>query len=112
MNPDELIGSWKLEEQQPFSGWDFSHLDGRMIEEGTPWSYSSRAIELLCQASSVMDRGTGGGERLLELQKYWPNKVVATEDYPPNLRLAGKFTKCFTLQGRRVFEDIRFSSGR
>ena len=88
MNPNELVETWKREEQQPFSGWDFSHLDGRMIEEQAPWSYSSRVTELMRQSSSVIDLGTGGGERFLILQEYWPKKVVATEGYPPNFRLA------------------------
>jgi SAM-dependent methyltransferase len=88
MNTNDLIETWKREEQQPFSGWDFSYLDGRMIEERAPWSYSSRAAELMRPASSVIDLGTGGGERFLKLQKNWPQKVVATEEYPPNFRLA------------------------
>ena len=88
MNTNELIETWKREEQQPFTGWDFSHLDGRMIEEQAPWSYTSRAAELMRRASAVIDMGTGGSERLLKLQKYWPGKVVATEDYPPNFQLA------------------------
>jgi hypothetical protein len=82
MNTNELIEIWKHEEQQLFIGWDFSYLDGRMIEEQAPWSYTSRAAELMRQASSVIDLGTGGGERLLKLKKYWPKKVVVTEDYP------------------------------
>ena len=32
MNQDELIEIWKREEQQHFSGWDFSNLEGRMLE--------------------------------------------------------------------------------
>lgn len=32
MKTDKLIEAWKREEQQPFSGWDFSYLDGRMLE--------------------------------------------------------------------------------
>jgi len=88
MNLDELVEAWRGEEQEPFCGWDFSHLDGRMIEEQAPWSYSTRAAELMRQAAAVIDMGTGGGERLLKLQEYWPKKVVATEEYPPNLRLA------------------------
>jgi len=32
--------------------------------------------------------GLGGGERLLELRKRWPQNVVVTEDYAPNVRLA------------------------
>ena len=85
---NELMETWKREEQEPFTGWDFSHLDGRMIEDQAPWSYSTRASELMRQAASVIDMGTGGGERFLKLQEYWPGKVVATEEYPPNLRLA------------------------
>ena len=88
MNHDEMVETWKREEQQPFSGWDFSYLDNRMIEDQAPWSYSARTAELMRQASSVVDMGTGGGERLLKLREYWPLKVVATEDYPPNFRLA------------------------
>jgi SAM-dependent methyltransferase len=90
MNQDKLIESWKQEEQQPFTGWDFSYLEGRMIEEQAPWSYSSRAAQLMGRSSSMIDLGTGGGERLLKLRGYWPNKVVATEDYPPNFKLASE----------------------
>lgn len=93
-----LIDTWRAEEQQPFSGWDFSHLDGRMIEEQAPWSYSSRAAELMRHASSVIDLGTGGGERLLKLHDHWPKKVVATEDYPPNFRLAAERLSPFGVQ--------------
>jgi hypothetical protein len=79
MNPNELIEIWKREEQQHFSGWDFSYLDGRMLEDQAPWSYSSRAAELMRHSSSVIDMDTGGGERFLQLREYWPKKVVATE---------------------------------
>lgn len=105
MNKNELIETWKREEQQPFSGWDFSYLDSRMIEEQAPWSYSSRAAELMCQASSVIDMDTGGGERFLKLKEYWPKKVVATEEYPPNFRLA---TECLSPFGVQVV-DVRLT---
>ena len=88
MNQTDLIESWKREEQQPFTGWDFSYLDGRMLEEQPPWSYSARAAELMRHASSVVDLGTGGGERFLTLRQHWPKKVVVTEDYAPNFKLA------------------------
>jgi len=88
MNQKTLIENWKFEEQQPFIGWDFSYLEGRMIEEQPGWSYSARAAELMKRASSVVDLDTGGGERLLELRKFWSNKVVATEGYLPNFKLA------------------------
>lgn len=83
-----MLAQWKREEQQTFSGWDFSYLHGRMAEEQPPWSYTNRVIELMRRSSAVLDLGTGGGERLLELREYWPRNVVATEDYPPNVKLA------------------------
>jgi SAM-dependent methyltransferase len=98
LKPHVLIEAWKREERQPFSGWDFSYLDGRMIEEQAPWSYSSLAAELMRQASSVIDLGTGGGERFLKLRAYWPQKVAATEDYPPNFRLATERLSPFGVQ--------------
>jgi SAM-dependent methyltransferase len=88
LNPDNLIESWRREEAQPFIGWDFSYLAGRMIEEQPPWSYMERAAALMERASAVIDMDTGGGERLLELRPHWPEKVVATEAYPPNFKLA------------------------
>jgi SAM-dependent methyltransferase len=90
LNYDGPVEAWRREEAEPFGGWDFSYLEGRMIEEQPPWSYMSRAAELMQRASSVLDMGTGGGERLLELQAHWPRKVAVTEDYPPNVRLASE----------------------
>ena len=98
MDPEELVKTWKDEERKPFYGWDFSYLNNRMIEEQPLWSYSSRAIELLDQVSSVIDLGTGGGERFLKLKDYWPRKTLATEDYPPNLELAQKRLSPFGAQ--------------
>lgn len=87
---EQLIAAWEAEEEKPFSGWDFSHLNGRMIEEQPPWSYVRRAGELLQSARSALDMGTGGGERLLELRAQWPPVLVATEDYPPNVFLCAR----------------------
>ena len=92
MKQSEQIERWKEEEEsQPFIGWDFSYLDSRLIEERAPRSYSTRAAELMLQSSSVLDLGTGGGERLLRLREYWPHKVVVTENYPPRI---GRATDC------------------
>ena len=84
---EKLVGSWRAEERQPFTGWDFSYLNGRMYEDQPPWSYLSRAAELMDTSESVLDMGTGGGERLLALKEHWPKKVAVTEDYPPNVEL-------------------------
>ncbi len=83
-----LLSLWRREEQQPFRGWDFSYLSGRMSDDEPPWSYTPRATELLRGASSVVDLGTGGGERLMEVRDAWPARVTATEEHPPNFQLA------------------------
>jgi len=83
-----LIGRWRREEQQPFRGWDFAYLEGRMLTEQPPWSHAQRAAELLRGASSVVGLGTRGGERLLDLRESWPARVTATEEHPPNFELA------------------------
>lgn len=88
LNLRELVKVWEFEEQRPFSGWDFSYLKGRMLEEEPPWSYLKQAAHLMQQSSAMLDMGTGGGERLIELHANWPEKVVVTEDYPPNIKLA------------------------
>ena len=62
MNRNEFVESWKYEEGQLLTGWDFSYLDGRMLEEQPPWSYSLRAAELLRQSASVLDLDSGGVE--------------------------------------------------
>ena len=61
-----------------------------MVEEQPPWSYLGRASALMQESMSVLDMGTGGGERLLELRDDWPGKVVVTEEYPPNVKLANE----------------------
>ena len=76
-----------------------------MLEEQPPWSYSARAAELMKHSSSVVDLDTGGGERFLKLHEHWPPKVVATEHYPPNFKLA---TERLTPFGAKVV-DIQLS---
>jgi hypothetical protein len=78
---DALIESWQREEQEPFVGWDFSYLDGRWLEETAPWSYTQMVRDVLPQVDSLLDLGTGGGERLLKLQDLWPKRTVATEEW-------------------------------
>jgi len=105
MTQEKLITTWKGEEQEPFIGWDFSYLDGRMLEEQAPWSYTARAAEMMDCASAVIDLGTAGGERFLKLQAHWPKKVVVTEEYPPNFKLA---TERLTPLGVQVV-DVRLT---
>jgi SAM-dependent methyltransferase len=83
-----LLAAWQQEEQAPFAGWDFSHLQGRVSEDPPQWSYMARAADLLRHATAMLDLATGGGERLLELHPHWPPTVAATEGYAPNFALA------------------------
>lgn len=85
---DELLESWLREEVQPFSGWDFSHVEGRWVEEDAPWSYTEIARAALRGVRSAVDLGTGGGERLARLADAFPRRMFATEAYPPNFALA------------------------
>jgi len=105
MQPEELVEKWRFEEGQPFVGWDFSYLEGRLLEEQPNWSYSARAAELMKQSASVLDLDTGGGERFLKLREHWPPKVVVTEHYPPNFNLATERLSPF---GAKVI-DIQLS---
>ena len=88
MDRDELVRMWLREELQSFTGWDFSYLDGRLNEGQEHWSYLDRASALMRCSGSMLDMDTGGGEKLLNLHEYWPARVVATENYPPNVKLA------------------------
>jgi len=80
---------WKKEEKTPFSGWDFSHLKNRMIEEKPPWNYNLLAKRLVKKSTAVLDMGTGGGEIFSSFAPF-PAHVVATEGYTPNYIIAKK----------------------
>ncbi len=71
----------------PFSGWDFSALEGRWKVGHPSWDYRAIAREHIAHTSSLLDLGTGGGEFLATLAPL-PPKTLATEGYPPNLEVA------------------------
>ncbi|TYB47213.1 methyltransferase domain-containing protein [Nonomuraea sp. PA05] len=68
-------------------GWDFSWLDGRATEERPSWGYARLLGERMARARVALDIQTGGGEILAGLPTL-PPVTVATESWPPNLRLA------------------------
>ncbi len=89
MSPSHsLLSTWRAAEQQPFSGWDFSYLDDKVINELPPWSYETMVRQHMAQAQSALDLGTGGAEKLLEFKDVFPPHLAATEGYLPNLQLA------------------------
>lgn len=82
----KLIESWKAEEQiAHIHGWDFSHIDGRCIEQPLPWDYRQVIRQYLTPDMKLLDVDTGGGEVLLSLGHPYEN-TAATENYPPNVQ--------------------------
>ncbi len=88
MDEAVLVATWASEEAQPFSGWDFDHIRRRISEEKPPWSYEELARGVLRGATTAVDLGTGRGEALAELSDTFPDRMVATEAYPPNWAVA------------------------
>jgi SAM-dependent methyltransferase len=87
--PDaKLLDEWRQAYQAPVTGWDFSELDGRYVDQQPPWVYHDLAHEVLAHAASALDMGTGGGEVLLELVDALPGDTVATEGWAPNIPVA------------------------
>ena len=75
------------EYEKPFTGWDFSHVHGRLTEDTLPWDYGAMVRALLSDAPTLLDMGTGGGEFLASLSPLPPH-TWATEGYAPNIPVA------------------------
>ncbi len=71
------------------SGWDFSELKGRWIEESPPWNFRDMVFDKMAHANSLLDLGTGGGEFLSSLRPL-PEHSFCTEGYAPNVPVAKK----------------------
>jgi SAM-dependent methyltransferase len=71
----------------PFSGWDFSWLSGRSAVGRLPWSYQREVGRRAAVTDTMLDMGTGGGERLSGLAAR-AARTVATEAWPPNVPVA------------------------
>ena len=81
---EELIAE---AESETFAGWNFSYLEGRLIENPTPWDYRGIVSKLLPSVNTLVDLGTGGGEFLASLHPLPPH-TFATEGYAPNVIVA------------------------
>jgi len=77
------------EAEKPFIGWDFSYLDERMASEPLHWSYPSIILPKIRRVKSLLDLGTGGGEKLARWAPL-PLFTCATEGYGPNIPIAKK----------------------
>lgn len=83
----DLYDYFVSEYEKPFTGWDFSHVHGRLTEEALSWDYEKMVRELLPQAGTLLDMGTGGGEFLSSLSPLPPD-TWTTEGYAPNIPIA------------------------
>jgi ubiquinone/menaquinone biosynthesis C-methylase UbiE len=81
-----------FEYNQPFSGWDFAYLQDRRFDIHTDhlWDYSATVLAAMHGAESMLDMGTGGGERLASFaaSQPLPQRTCATEGYAPNVLIA------------------------
>ena len=73
--------------EHPFSGWDFSYINDRMVTAPLSWSYSAEILPHIRAVNSMLDMGTGGGEFLSKFYPF-PNHTCATESYAPNFKIA------------------------
>ena len=87
VNPERYQHLIQDAQAADFSGWDFSWLEGRMIQADPPWDYPALVWEALPGVESLLDLGTGGGEFLAGLAPLPPD-THATESYPPNQAIA------------------------
>ena len=88
LDRSERIASWKAEESiAHIHGWDFSHIAGRYTEQDDlPWDYRGVIEQYLTARMRLLDIDTGGGEFLLTLN-HPRERIAATENYPPNVKL-------------------------
>lgn len=98
----------------PFSGWDFSYLEGRKTSGEFPWSYAAIVRSAMKGISSLLDMGTGGGEILSQFAPFPPHSC-ATEGYPPNVPIARARLEPLGVQVVAVGDDpdvpLPFSAG-
>ena len=76
-------------QEAPLVGWDFSWLNDRLAVTSVPWDFTTDVSDALRGARRVLDMETGGGEWLSSMQQL-PSVVIATEAWPPNVRLAAE----------------------
>lgn len=106
MLKDQSFQSYLKDIEKPFSGWDFSHITetGRVSSSLLSWSYGSMVLPLIQTSTAMLDMGTDGGEFLSKLQPF-PEKVYATEGYPPNVPVAIERLEPLSVEVYQIGED-------
>lgn len=98
------LDEWKIEEDFPFKGWDFSHLEGRWDNEKLSWDYSEIILQYLNPKMNLLDMDTGDGKFLLTLNHPYSNTFV-TEGYPLNYDLCIKTLSPLGINVQKSRED-------
>jgi len=113
VNPERYRKLIDEAKEAHFSGWDFSFLNGRMIQEDPPWDYRNLVLEYKKGIHSLLDMGTGGGEFLASLAPL-PEDTHATESYPPNQVIAVKELAPLGVKVHKTTEGdlLPFENGR
>ena len=96
---------------QSFKGWDFNYTRKLGGNPHFPLSWNYRRIinNYLPESNSLLDMGTGGGEFLSAL-KPLTKKVVATEGYNPNIKVAEKKLKPLNVDVVEIKKGIQENS--
>lgn len=79
-----------VERARRFSGWQLEEVAPKPLEPDEPWSYTTRAADLIRDATSVLDMGTGGGEVFGKLFASSAGRAVATESWSVNVPIAAQ----------------------
>ncbi len=105
INSERFRDLIKEANQANFSGWDFSWLTGRMVQEDPPWDYRKLVSSHTKSIHSMLDMGTGGGEFLASLSPL-PEDTHATESYPPNQVIASKNLEPLGVFVHKITKDV------
>src|ERR1700683_1350931 len=92
----------------PVEGWDFSWFEGRATEQRPSWGYAELLSERLSRARSALDVQTGGGGVFawaIERASRRPERLAATESWPPNAALASPRLGVFGVGVVRAADD-------
>jgi len=92
-------------------GWDFSWLDGRAREERPSWGFTRNLASRIGDTQAMLDVQTGDGEVLaevLERATLPPDRIAATESWPPNADLARSRLEPLGVHVELVANDAAF----
>ena len=96
----------EYEQKAKMTGWNFSYLKGKLLEEDLPWDYVEIVKEYLKPEMMLLDMETGGGEVLLKIRHPYELTSV-TEGYEPNYKLCLERLKPKGIQVKKALGEDR-----